>query len=36
MKHLKNLAALAASMLEQYFSAEDNLGVSNQENTLLH
>ncbi len=31
-----NLAALAASMLEQYFSAEDNLGVSNQENTLLH
>ena len=31
-----NLAALAAAMLEQYFSAEDTLGISSQENTLLH
>lgn len=31
-----NLAALAAAMLEQYFSAQDNLGVTTQENTLLH
>ncbi len=31
-----NLASLAASMLEQYFSAQDNLGETTQENTLLH
>ena len=31
-----NLAALAASMLEEYFSNEDNLSVTDQENTLLH
>jgi len=31
-----NLAALAASMLREYFDAEDNLGTTSQENTLLH
>ena len=31
-----NLAALAASMLREYFAAEDNLGTTSQENTLLH
>lgn len=31
-----NLAALAASMLQEYFAAEDTLGVTDQENTLLH
>ena len=30
------LASLAASILEQYFSAQDNLGQTTQENTLLH
>lgn len=31
-----NLAALAASMLREYFDAQDNLGTTSQENTLLH
>lgn len=31
-----NLAALAASMLQEYFSTDDSLGVTGQENTLLH
>lgn len=31
-----NLAALAASMLQEYFSSDDSLSVSQQENTLLH
>lgn len=31
-----NLAALAASMLREYFAAEDTLAVTDQENTLLH